>query len=132
MAVGCLRSTRRDDYITSTHRGHGHVIAKGGDPSRMMAELYGRVTGYCKGKGGSMHITDLSWGCWARTASSAAACRIAVGAAFSAKLLGAPTRWSRCVLRRRRLQRGPFHEAMNMAAVWKLPVVFVCENNDYA
>ena len=87
VAVGACLRLRRDDYITSTHRGHGHVIAKGGDPSRMMAELYGRVTGYCKGKGGSMHITDMSLGMLGANGIVSGGLPIAVGAAYNAKLL---------------------------------------------
>jgi pyruvate dehydrogenase E1 component alpha subunit len=131
VAVGACAPLRRDDYITSTHRGHGHVIAKGGDPSRMMAELYGRVTGYCKGKGGSMHITDMSLGMLGANGIVSGGLPIAVGAAYNARLLKGTDQVVGAFFGDGATNEGPFHEAMNMAAAWKLPVVFVCENNYY-
>jgi pyruvate dehydrogenase E1 component alpha subunit len=131
VAVGACSALRSDDYITSTHRGHGHVIAKGGDPSRMMAELYGRATGYCKGKGGSMHITDMSLGMLGANGIVSGGLPIAVGAAYGAKLLRRTDQVAAAFFGDGATNEGPFHEAMNMAAAWRLPVVFVCENNYY-
>jgi pyruvate dehydrogenase E1 component alpha subunit len=131
VAVGICSALRRDDYITSTHRGHGHVIAKGGDPDRMMAELYGRATGYCKGKGGSMHITDMSIGMLGANGIVSGGLPIAVGAAYGSALLRRTDQVVAAFFGDGATNEGPFHEAMNMAAAWKLPVVFVCENNYY-
>jgi pyruvate dehydrogenase E1 component alpha subunit len=131
VAVGACAPLRADDYITSTHRGHGHVIAKGGDPSRMMAELYGRATGYCRGKGGSMHITDMSLGMLGANGIVSGGLPIAVGAAYGAKLLRRTDQVVAAFFGDGATNEGPFHEAMNMAAAWQLPVVFVCENNYY-
>jgi pyruvate dehydrogenase E1 component alpha subunit len=131
VAVGICSALRTDDYITSTHRGHGHVIAKGGDVARMMAELYGRASGYCKGKGGSMHITDMEIGMLGANGIVAGGLPIAVGAAYGAARLRGTDQVAVGFFGDGALNEGPFHEAMNMAAAWKLPVVFVCENNLY-
>jgi len=130
VATGVCACLGDEDLITSTHRGHGHCIAKGGDVNKMMAELFGKATGYCKGKGGSMHIADIKKGIIGANGIVGAGMPIAVGAAFS--------------LRYRKIDgvtvsffgdgasnRGTFHEALNMASVWNLPLVFVCENNNF-
>ncbi len=120
-----------EDYIGSTHRGHGHCIAKGVDPKLMMAELFGRVTGPNKGKGGSMHIADMSKGMLGTNGVVAASVPLAVGAALTSKLkkLG---RVSVAFFGDGGANQGVLHESMNLASVWKLPVVFCCENNGYA
>mgnify|MGYP000459959528 FL=1 len=130
-AVGVCSLLRRDDYLTTTHRGHGHVIAKGGDLKRMIAELMGRRTGYCKGKGGSMHIADFSLGILGANGVVAGGFPIAVGAGLSIKLRRTDQVCA-CFFGDGAANRGPFHEALNMAAIWKLPILFVCENNCYA
>ena len=131
IAVGVCAALERDDYITSTHRGHGHCIAKGADLKRTMAEILGKETGYCKGKGGSMHIADFSIGMLGATAVVGAGIPIAVGAGLSIKL-----RKTRqvvaCFFGEGASNQGTFHEGINMASVWRLPVIFVCENNLYA
>jgi len=131
IAVGVCENLRDDDYITSTHRGHGHCIAKGCDPKPMMAELLGKKTGYCKGKGGSMHIADFSIGMLGAEAIVGAGLPIAVGAALALKI---DNKDSVVVafFGEGASNQGNFHECLNLAAVWKLPVVFVCENNRYA
>jgi TPP-dependent pyruvate/acetoin dehydrogenase alpha subunit len=130
-SVGVCSVLRPDDYITTTHRGHGHVIAKGADLKKMVAELMGRKTGYCKGKGGSMHIADFSLGILGANGVVAGGLPIAVGAGLSIKL-----RHTDQVVASffgdGASNRGTFHEALNMAAIWKLPILFVCENNCYA
>ena len=130
VASGVCAALNDDDHITSTHRGHGHLVAKGGDFSRMMAELMGKATGYCKGKGGSMHINDLDLGMLGANGIVGAGAPIAVGAAFANKY-------------RKRAQVavaffgdgstniGAFHEAANMACALRLPILFACENNEY-
>jgi len=130
-AVGVCSVLRRDDYLTTTHRGHGHVIAKGGDLKKMIAELMGRRTGYCKGKGGSMHIADFSLGILGANGVVAGGFPIAVGAGLSIKLRRTDQVCA-CFFGDGAANRGPFHEALNMAAIWKLPILFVCENNCYA
>lgn len=130
-AVGVCSVLRRDDYLTTTHRGHGHVIAKGGDLKRMIAELMGRRTGYCKGKGGSMHIADFSLGILGANGVVAGGFPIAVGAGLSIKLRRTDQVCA-CFFGDGAANRGPFHEALNMAAIWRLPILFVCENNRYA
>ena len=112
--VGVCAALRKDDMITSTHRGHGHIIAKGGDLGRFFAELYGRAAGYCKGKGGSMHVADL-----------------AAGAALAASMQG-NGKVAAAFMGDGATDIGPFHETLNLAAVWALPVVFVVENNGFA
>ena len=120
-----------DDYIASTHRGHGHCIAKGVDPKTMMAELFGRATGNNKGKGGSMHIADMSKGMLGTNGVVAASVPLAVGAALTSKLknLG---RVAVAFFGDGGANQGVLHESMNLASVWKLPVIFCCENNGYA
>ena len=123
----CLRD---DDFITSTHRGHGHIIAKGGDLNLMMAELFGRYTGYCKGKGGSMHIADRDKGILGANGIGGAGHCIACGAGLSAKIRGTD-QVCVCFFGDGSTNQGTFHESLNMASIWKLPVIFVCENNHY-
>ncbi len=130
IAVGVCSALRSDDYITSTHRGHGHCIAKGGDVKRMMAELLGRSTGYCKGKGGSMHITDMSLGILGANGIVGAGAPIAVGAAYALQLKKSDQIIA-CFFGDAASNQGAVHEAMNMAAIWKLPILFICENNLY-
>ena len=131
VATGACAALRPDDYITSTHRGHGHCIAKGGRLDRMMAELYGRETGYCKGKGGSMHIADLDLGILGANGIVGAGLPIAVGAALGARVLGRD-RIALSFFGDGGANQGAFHEALNFAAVLGLPTVFVCENNLYS
>ena len=131
VAVGVCANLTKNDYITSTHRGHGHCIAKGADMKRMMAELFGKKTGYCKGKGGSMHIADYSSGILGANAIVGANIPIATGAAFAAKSRGTKN-VSVSFFGDGASNTGAFHEGINIAAAWKLPVIFVCENNLYA
>lgn len=131
VAVGVCASLRKDDYITSTHRGHGHCIAKGADLKRTMAEILGRETGYCKGKGGSMHIADFGIGMLGATAVVGAGIPIAVGAGLSARLRKTDQVVA-CFFGEGASNQGTFHESLNMASIWRLPVIFVCENNLYA
>jgi len=131
VAVGVCANLRKDDYITSTHRGHGHCIAKGARLDKTMAEILGRKTGYCKGKGGSMHIADFSIGMLGATAVVGAGIPIATGAGLSIKLRGTD-QIAVCFFGDGASNQGTFHEGINLAAVWHLPVVFVCENNLYA
>jgi pyruvate dehydrogenase E1 component alpha subunit len=130
VAVGVCEALRTDDYITSTHRGHGHCLAKGAALDRMFAELLGKKAGYCKGKGGSMHIADPDTGNLGANAIVGGSTGIATGAAFSAKRLG-NGRVAVCFFGDGALGQGLLYEVMNMAAIWKLPVVYVCENNLY-
>src|SRR6476620_7400617 len=130
IAVGVCEAQRRDDYITSTHRGHGHCLAKGATPGRMLAELLGKEAGYCKGKGGSMHIADPATGNLGANAIVGGSAGIATGAAFSAKRLG-NGRVVVCFFGEGALGQGSLYEVMNLAALWKLPVIYVCENNMY-
>ncbi len=131
VAVGVCANLRKDDYIVSTHRGHGHCIAKGARMDKTMAEILGKRAGYCKGKGGSMHIADFSVGMLGATAVVGAGLPIAVGAGLSIKLRGTD-QIAVCFFGDGASNQGTFHESINMAAVWKLPVFFVCENNLYA
>jgi len=131
VAVGVCANLRRDDYITSTHRGHGHCIAKGARLDKTMAEILGRKTGYCKGKGGSMHIADFSIGMLGATAVVGAGIPIATGAGLSIKLRHTDQVVA-CFFGDGASNQGTFHEGINLAAVWHLPVIFVCENNLYA
>jgi pyruvate dehydrogenase E1 component alpha subunit len=131
VGVGVCAALREDDYITSTHRGHGHCIAKGGDINRMMAELLGKATGTCKGKGGSMHIAEVDRGILGANGIVGGGMGIAAGAALSAKMRGSG-QVVVCFFGDGALNQGVLHEVMNMAAIWKLPVVFVCENNGFA
>lgn len=131
IATGACSVLRRDDFITSTHRGHGHTIAKGGDVARMMAELYGKATGYCRGKGGSLHITDMSIGMLGANGIVAGGPPIAVGAAYGAAKIRHTDQVALAFFGDGATNEGPFAEACNMASAWKLPVIFVCENNFY-
>ncbi len=130
VAVGACSALKPDDYITSTHRGHGHLIAKGGQTDKMMAELFGRATGYCKGKGGSMHIADLDLGILGAMGIVGSGLPIAVGAAYSA-LLRQSGQVCLAFFGDAASNSGAAHEALNLAATWKVPLVFVCENNGY-
>lgn len=131
VAVGVCANLRNDDYITSTHRGHGHCIAKGGKLERIMAEILGKKTGYCKGKGGSMHIADFNVGMLGATAVVGAGIPLAAGAGLSIKLRGSDQVVA-CFFGEGASNQGTFHEGINMASIWDLPVLFVCENNLYA
>jgi len=131
VAVGACAALNPEDYITSTHRGHGHCLAKGGDPRRMMAELLGKATGYCKGKGGSMHIADLDLGILGANGIVGGGIGIASGAAFSADLRGSG-QVAVCFFGDGASNQGILMEAANMAALWKLPVIYLCEENQYA
>jgi len=130
VAVGICEALRTDDYITSTHRGHGHCVAKGAKLDRMFAELLGKEAGYCKGKGGSMHIADPDTGNLGANAIVGGSAGIATGAAFASKRLG-NGRVTVCFFGEGALGQGVLYEVMNMAALWKLPIVYVCENNMY-
>ena len=130
VAVGVSSVLRPDDYVTSTHRGHGHMIARGGDLRLMMAELLGRATGYCHGKGGSMHIADFDLHVLGANGIVGASLPIATGAGLAAQYRGEDT-VSVCFFGDAASNRGTFHESLNLAAIWKLPVLFVCENNMY-
>ncbi len=131
VAVGACYGIRPDDYITSTHRGHGHCIAKGAALDRMMAELYGKIDGYCKGKGGSLHIADLNAFNLGANGIVGGGIPIAVGSGLTAKYKKTG-KVTVCFFGDGAANTGAFHEAVNLAAVWKLPVIFVCENNLYA
>ena len=131
VAVGACAALRDEDYITGNHRSHGHPIAKGGDVRRAMAELLGKATGYCKGKGGSMHLADFTIGILGESGIVASALPVAVGAALGSRMKGN----DRVVIPffgDGASNQGACHEAMNLAAIWKLPVIFLCENNQYA
>jgi TPP-dependent pyruvate/acetoin dehydrogenase alpha subunit len=130
VAVGVCEALRREDYITSTHRGHGHCLAKGAAVDRMFAELLGREAGYCKGKGGSMHIADPESGNLGANAIVGGSAGIATGAAFSSKMRGSD-QVAVCFFGEGALGQGVLYEVMNMASLWKLPVIYVCENNLY-
>ena len=130
VAVGVCEALRRTDYITSTHRGHGHCLAKGASPERMFAELLGKEAGYCKGKGGSMHIADPTTGNLGANAIVCGSAGIATGAAFSAQRLGTGA-VSVCFFGEGALGQGVLYEVMNLAQIFKLPVIYVCENNLY-
>ena len=125
----CVHLTDKD-YITSTHRGHGHVIAKGGKLELMMAELFGKATGYCKGKGGSMHIADVDLGILGANGIVGAGQPIATGAAFALKYKKTDA-VAVCFFGDGASNRGTFHESLNMASAFNLPLVFICENNQY-
>jgi pyruvate dehydrogenase E1 component alpha subunit len=130
IAVGVCEALNRDDYITSTHRGHGHCLAKGAEPRRMFAELLGKEAGYCKGKGGSMHIADPDTGNLGANAIVGGGAAIATGAAFASRHLELG-RVAVCFFGEGALGQGVLYESMNLAQLWKLPVVYVCENNLY-
>jgi TPP-dependent pyruvate/acetoin dehydrogenase alpha subunit len=131
IAVGVCSALNRDDQIISTHRGHGHCIAKGADLDRMMAELYGREAGYCKGKGGSMHIADFGIGMLGANGIVAGGIPIVTGAGLAAQLEG-KGRVAVSFFGDGASNAGPFHESLNIAAAWKLPMLYVCENNLWA
>jgi len=130
VAVGVCAALRPTDRITSTHRGHGHCIAKGADIKRMMAELFGRVDGYCKGKGGSMHIADFAIGMLGANGIVAGGMPIACGAALAAQLEDHGG-VAACFFGDGATGEGEFHETLNISSIWKLPLIFVCENNRY-
>ncbi|HEX7736322.1 MAG TPA: thiamine pyrophosphate-dependent dehydrogenase E1 component subunit alpha [Ktedonobacteraceae bacterium] len=130
IAVGVCAALRRDDYITSTHRGHGHCLAKGASVDRMFAELLGKAAGYCKGKGGSMHIADQDTGNLGANAIVGGGAGLATGAAMSSKMRGSD-QVAVCFFGDGALGQGVLYELMNMAALWKYPVIYVCENNYY-
>lgn len=130
VAVGVCEALQRTDYITSTHRGHGHCLAKGAAPDRMFAELLGKEAGYCKGKGGSMHIADPATGNLGANAIVCGSAGIATGAAFAAKRLRS-TQVAVCFFGEGALGQGVLYEVMNLAQLYKLPVIYVCENNLY-
>jgi len=131
IAAGVCAHLRDDDWITSTHRGHGHCIAKRADLGRMFAELLGRETGYCRGRGGSMHIADTSKGNLGANGIVGGGIPIATGAALTARQLGTD-QVAVSFFGDGAVNEGTFHEALNLAAIWKLPAVYVCENNQYA
>lgn len=130
-AVAVCAALRQGDHVASTHRGHGHCIAMGASPARMMAELFGRVDGYCKGKGGSLHIADMGVGMLGANGIVGAGYALAAGAALTAKVTGNGS-VGVVFFGDGAVTRGTFHEVMNMASLWKLPLVLVCEHNEYA
>ena len=130
VAAGTCAALRKDDFITSTHRGHGHLIAKGGDLKKMMAEIYGKITGYCKGKGGSMHIADVDLGILGANGIVGGGGPIATGAGMAIQYRG-EDRVAVCFFGDGASNQGTTQEALNMASAWQLPVVFVNENNGY-
>src|SRR5262249_33409959 len=130
VAVGVCSALRKDDYITSTHRGHGHCLAKGASPDLMFAELLGKKAGYCKGKGGSMHIADPATGNLGANAIVCGSAALGTGAAFASKYLK-QDRVVVCFFGEGALGQGILYESMNLAQLWKLPIVYVCENNMY-
>ena len=130
-AVGVCAALERGDYVASTHRGHGHCLAVGARMDRMMAELFGRIDGYCKGKGGSLHIADVGAGMLGANGIVGAGYAIAAGAALTAKVSG-NGRVAVVFFGDGAVTRGTFHEVMNMASLWKLPLLLVCENNGLA
>ncbi len=131
VATGAIAHLKKEDYIMSTHRGHGHLIAKGGETDKMMAELFAKKTGYCQGKGGSMHIADLDIGMLGAAGIVGSGIPIATGAGLSAKLRGTD-QVTICFFGDGASNIGRFHEGINLASVWSLPVVFICENNLWA
>src|SRR6476646_11086055 len=130
VAVGVCEALRRDDFITSTHRGHGHCLAKGATVNRMFAELLGKEPGYCKGKGGSMHVADPETGNLGANAIVGGSAALAAGAAFSSKYLR-QDRVVVCFFGEGALGQGVLYESMNLAQLWTLPVIYLCENNLY-
>ena len=130
VSVGACMALRRDDYITCTYRGHGHVLAKGADPARALAEIMGRENGLCRGLGGSMHLADATCGALGSFAIVGAGLPVAAGAAWSARLRGTD-QVAVAFFGDGAVNIGAFHESLNLAAVWKLPVIFICENNLY-
>ncbi len=132
VAAGVCANLEKDDYITSTHRGHGHCIAKGAGLNLMMAELMGKKTGYCKGKGGSMHIASIDLGIIGANGIVGGGLPIAVGSALYSKLINKDKRATVCFFGDGASNEGSFHESLNFAAIKKLPILFICENNKYA
>lgn len=132
IAAGVISQLRADDYLTSTHRGHGHMLAKGADSKRMMAELFGKASGYCKGKGGSMHIMDFSLGVLGANGEVAGGIPIAAGTGMAIRLIKKTDQVVVCFFGDGASNRGAFHEGLNWAAIYRLPVVFVVEHNCYA
>lgn len=132
VAVGAISVLEKNDYIVSTHRGHGHFIAKGADVRLMMAELFGKRTGYCKGKGGSMHIADIDLGHLGANGIVGESLPIATGAALAFREIKRTNQIVVCFFGDGGLNTGEFHESLNLASLWKLPVVYICENNLYA
>ena len=130
VAVGVCEALNRDDFITSTHRGHGHCLAKGASIDRMFAELLGKEAGYCRGKGGSMHIADQENGNLGANAIVGGSAALATGSAMSSKMQGT-NQVTVCFFGDGALGQGVLYEAMNMASLWKLPIIYVCENNMY-
>lgn len=131
VAVGTCSALGPEDYLTSTHRGHGHFLARGADPGRMMAELFGKATGYSRGRGGSQLMADYSLGFLGANGITGGNIPTATGAAFSAKYLK-QRRVAACFFGDGAANQGTFHESLNLAGLWKLPVIYVCENNQYA
>ena len=129
-AVGACQALRPSDFITATHRGHGHCIAKGADPKKMMAELFGKKTGYCKGKGGSMHIADVNLGILGANGIVGAGIPIATGSALASKIQSSDD-VTLAFFGDGASNQGTFHESINMASAWKLPIIYMCENNKY-
>jgi pyruvate dehydrogenase E1 component alpha subunit len=129
--VGACLPLRNDDYMTGTHRSHGHPIGKGAALGPLMAELYGRATGVCKGKGGSMHLADFSVGSLGESGIVGGLIPVATGAGLSARMRGTD-QVCLCFFGDGAVNEGVFHESLNLAAVWKLPVIYLCENNRYA
>ena len=132
IAAGIISQLKKEDYITSTHRGHGHMLAKGADPKEMMAELYGKESGCCKGKGGSMHIMDFDLGVFGANGEVAGGLPIAAGAGFAIKNITKTDQIVVSFFGDGASNRGPFHEALNWASIYELPILFVAENNCYA
>jgi TPP-dependent pyruvate/acetoin dehydrogenase alpha subunit len=131
VAVGACLALRPDDWVVSTHRGHGHLLAKGGDPNRLMAELFGKVDGYGGGKGGTQHMADFSVGHLGSNGITGGGIPIGTGAALSAKMRGS-RQVTLVFFGDGATNQGTFHESLNLAALWRLPAVYVCENNGYA
>jgi len=129
--VGACLALRTDDYMVGNHRSHGHPIGKGAKLTGLMAELFGRETGVCKGKGGSMHLADFSVGSLGETSIVGSGIPVATGAAYGAKMLGSD-RVSLCFFGGGATNEGAFHEGVNFGAIWQLPVIYLCENNRYA
>jgi len=132
IAAGVITQLRDDDYLTSTHRGHGHMLAKGADSKRMMAELFGKEAGYCKGKGGSMHIMNFAIGVLGANGEVAGGIPIAAGAGMAIRLIKKTDQVVACFFGDGASNRGAFHEGLNWAAIYRLPIVFVIEHNCYA
>lgn len=131
IAVGACSAIEKEDYIVSNHRGHGHFVAKGGDPGKIMAEIIGKATGYCKGKGGSMHVSDIEIGNLGANGIVGAGVPIATGAALALKFQQ-KKQVVVCFFGDGAVNTGAFHEGINLAAIYSLPVIFICENNGYA